>query len=535
MKKRSFHRRPLHGSGSSVGDGEDSSSDAVNDRYMHMALREELLDEVLRKRALLRAARMTPLTFKEFARRNKISRSSLYRLLNNAAAGTTLDRRHDNRGRPTRVPLCALGWAFKFVHAFPGTPLTVVYNDLRCVADKECWGKFSYDAFRRQFNSYPEDVRVYLREGQEAFFDKTCLKVRRSTGCINGLWQMDATLLKVWVYDAETNEIFRPWMITVIDARSRTIPGLVFTKGDPTARDVLILLRDSIMPKEERLGPFYGLPAAIQSDNHQVFQCEEVKDVMVRLGIDFDPIDPNCPEANGKQERLFRRVKDQFCARLISFSQKPNALRKASKLVITWPMLLRLAAKFFLEYHSTDQRELKTSPWEFFFEENDTAHGMFFDAVEVLDAIRVRETKTVEQDGVLLEKQRYSAAELTGLVGTEIEVRFDPEGPGLRVPAYLRGKYLCDLRSFLADEALGEEIQAARSGRTCVLKDWAASMTKMQAHLPPIETNAAPIVRRGKPKKSKGKGQPAQNENDGDNSEDEKAPPSVPKLGTEEI
>jgi hypothetical protein len=103
------------------------------------------------------------------------------------------------------------------------------------------------------------------------------------------------------------------------------------------------------------------------------------------------------------------------------------------------------------------------------------------------------------------------------------------------VPAYSQGKYLCELRSFLDDEALGEEIQAARSDRTYVLQDWAESMKKLQRHLPPIETNAAPIVRRGKSRKSKGEDQTSKDGSASETAGEKANPPSVPKLGTEDI
>lgn len=447
--------------------------------------------QMLERRFLLAEAERTELTQEEFANSKGLHRSTIWRHKAKAAGGELSDGRHQNPGRPSLLDPRILGWSLAYLEAFPKAKIKQVCEEVAAVAQREHWGSVNYWMLLRAINKLPADMRMAITGGAREMFEKTCLTVRRISGFPYQLVQMDSTDVPVWCLDTVTGELFRPWMTTIIDTFSRVILALQLHRREPNARDILVTLKQAIFPKDREDWPFYGLFAEIQADNHPIFTSIDVEDAMLRLGPIYSHSPNASPNANGKQERFFLRFKQQFAANLISFAGKSHALGKANKAAIPWPLMPKLAEKYLLKYHTSEHRGIHTTPWEKLHENLDIAHGLVFDAHDVLEALKIRRSFKLKRDGITLENGKdYSSPNLVGMKGQMIEVRIDPEGNDRTIEAYHNGRFVDHLRAFGDDPALGADIAKARLERTIELKKFRKQMRKLLAHAPPIPTNA---------------------------------------------
>lgn len=452
---------------------------------------EALIGQMLDRRLLLAEADRTELTQADFARSKGLHRSTIWRHKSKAALGKLSDGRRVNPGRTSLLDPRILGWSLAYLESFPKAKIRQVCEEVAEVAEREHWGRVNYWMLLRAINKLPADMRMALTGGAREMFEKTCLTVRRISGFPYQLVQMDSTDVPVWCLDVVTGELFRPWMTTIIDTFSRVILALQLHRREPNARDILITLKQAIFPKDRDDWPFYSLFLECQADNHPIFTSLDVKDAMLRLGAIYSHSPNASPNANGKQERFFRRFKEQFAANLISFTGKSHALGKANKAAIPWPLMSKLAEKYLLKYHTAEHRGIHTSPWQRLHENLDIAHGLVFDAQDALDALKIRRKFKLRRDGITLENGRdYSSPKLVGMKGKTIEVRIGADGSDRTIEAYHNGHFVDHLRPFDDDQTLADDIAKARLERTSELKKFRKQMRKLLRHAPAIETNA---------------------------------------------
>lgn len=458
--------------------------------------REAVIDQMLERRLFLAEAERTPLTQQEFAKASGVHRTTLWRRRENASRGIVVDRRLSNSGRKSTLDPRVLGWSLAYMASFPKAKIAQVFEEVAPIARQENWDEPNYWKLRRAIKKLPADMRMLLAEGSREMFEKTSLTVRRFSGFPYELVQMDSTELDLWVLDVGTGELFKPWMTTIIDTFSRVVLAVVLHRTTPSARDVLLVLKQAILPKDDPNRPFYSLFKECQADNHPIFKALDVKEAMLRLGINYTHIPKESPNANGKQERFFRRFKEQLLANLIGFAGQCGALEAARQAAIPWPLLEKRVEKFLLKYHTAEHRGIHTTPWEKLHDNLDIAHGLIFNARHVLDALKVRHTATVAlaRDGIQLDGKHYSSPHLAGMRGKTIEIRLDPAGNNRTVEAYLNGEFIDHLRAFEDDPALGDEIAKARLERAHELKKFRKQMAKLLRTLPPIVSDAVQIA-----------------------------------------
>jgi putative transposase len=286
--------------------------------------------------------------------------------------------------------------------------------------------------------------------------------------------------------------LFKPFLISFIDAATRVVMGWRLFRYEPTTADLLLTLRMAIFAKHDPSYPFCGSPDGIQSDNGGIFESEDYADCLIRLKIVRQEIPGKSPSANGKVERFFETIQDGIIRRLHGHSDQFDGLASAKKKATPWDPLIRTISHFMGTYHSRVHSELKTSPWEAWHDRQEIARGLGFSMADVLDATMVRLQAQVQRDGVHLpDKNTYSDPCLTGLVDKTITVRVSPDRPYDRVEAYREGKFLGLLGNIHHTPEVAQQIKESRVERSIELHGLKKIVNTMaESVLPPAD--AAP-------------------------------------------
>ena len=91
----------------------------------------------------------------------------------------------------------------------------------------------------------------------------------------------------------------------------------------------------------------FGIPLRLYSDNGSAYKSGHIKTVCARLQIDLIHNPVRRPQGRGKNERIFRTIRDQFLSRY-----ELNEIGYANKMLEKWVS----------EYHNTIHSSLKTTP-----------------------------------------------------------------------------------------------------------------------------------------------------------------------------
>lgn len=382
-----------------------------------------------------------------------------------AGLGGFLDKRSRN-GRRAELDDRSLTWTLAFLATRRRATLAAAWRELQPVATAHGWKYPTYGQLCRGVGKLPADARELMVYGSRHLFEKWGIVQRKESSSPNELWQIDATQLSVWVLDMESGEQIQPWAIGIIDCCTRVVLGMHVTKTAPTTADLLLALRNAMLPKKDDRFPYFGVPRAIQADNGSIFKCDDYLDMLLRLGIERVQIANDCPSANGKVERFFRTVEDQFLRQLSTYTHQYRGLAAAKARPVPWPAIQRLTDRFLGDYHLRNHRSLGKSPWEAWHDALHDAHGLGLVSADVVDACKVRAEKTVARDGIEISPGRHlSAPELAGLIGEHVILRLLPEGGDDEADCYYRGEKVAHLRIVETDGKLAKEIKSARLDR----------------------------------------------------------------------
>ncbi len=476
-------------------------------------LTQHQLERVFAKSALVESFRKSGLSIRAFAAEHGIPTSSLALTIRRSAKGMSgfLDRRTGN-GRRSEIDDRSLTWVLAFLAARRRATITAAWRELQPIAVARGWRYPTYGQLNRAISNLPADARELMVHGSRHLFESWGLVQRKETNAPNEMWQIDATQLGVWVLDMDSGELIQPWAIGIIDTHSRVIMGFHLTRTAPTSAEVLLAVRTAILPKHEAARPFYGIPKKIQSDNGAIFRSGDFLDALMRLEIGLVEIPKDCPSANGKIERVFRTVGDQFLRSLEGYAHQHRGLASASRHAVPWPLLPKLAAKFVDAYHLRVHRSLDKTPWEAWHDALIDAPGLNFTVPEIVEACKMRVERVVYRDGIeIAPGSHLSAPELAGLVGQRVTVRLLPEGGDTSAECFYRGDYLARLSLVEGNGELAEAIKAARLDRARELARLRKQLLKAADRM--LEDRST-----GKPKR---KGTKAENAGKGSGDEDD--------------
>lgn len=275
----------------------------------------------------------------------------------------------------------------------------------------------------------------------------------------NQRWQIDHSRLDIWVKEFVDGE-WKPsevWITTVLDAHSRSIAGFVLSTKYPDSWTNAILLRQAILPKQNKKWRNKGLPEILQPDCGKDFLSHSVASSLAYLNILLAPDPPFYPNAKGKIERWFRTL-DEGCLRLLPGHMKATtkrnyvAARYVSTLLTRRQLLREIETWIVEEYHETIHSKTQRKPAELWeetvrlrFPESEGALDNFLLKSDVIR--KVQHTGVQFFDGKKEDKRggHYWDPELTHFWKRDVRVSYNPEDlESILLYCADTGKYLCE-------------------------------------------------------------------------------------------
>ena len=431
----------------------------------------EVQADVLRKRALVGAFEESGISRTAFCAERGLGRDTLAKYLREAAVGVEamIDRRRFNSGRPASVGKHHLMWAIAYQAHFPKAPMSVIAEELAKVCQREGWDSVNYFALRRALMAIPSDEMAILRDDGTAFFEKHFPFGRRTVTSPLGLVQMDATEVDAWCIDMETGEVFKPWLTGLIDAATRVVLVARVHRREPSAIDVLSVLREAILPKENPLRPWFGIFEQANTDNAKIYGDSTVRAAMLALGVDWTHSPKACSAANGKIERFFGTFCTRLCKRLPTYSGRPAAMARAQHAgAIPFPLMQGIVDRFIdQDYSIRKHAEMGMSPWEAWNNGLENIKNLVFDVAGVSDVFRYPVKVDVRRGAVEIDNRTYKAAELSRHNGRQVYAMMDPDGHKQDIEIVLDSQSIWARRE---DGNLSDDLNDARTARIIELR-----------------------------------------------------------------
>ncbi|GII33015.1 hypothetical protein Pmi06nite_64570 [Planotetraspora mira] len=142
----------------------------------------------------------------------------------------------------------------------------------------------------------------------------------------NTVWEGDHVELPVKV--CVDGQLRKPWVTWFIDCASDGICGLAITPSYPNRGNILAALRSSIL-RDDRYGPFGGVPAAVRIDRGRDFLSKTVGTALGRFAVLVSDLPGYHPHLKGRVEALNGAVQTMFCKSLPHYTGQPTELNGA--------------------------------------------------------------------------------------------------------------------------------------------------------------------------------------------------------------
>jgi putative transposase len=247
----------------------------------------------------------------------------------------------------------------------------------------------------------------------------------------NECWEADHCELAIEVLLAD-GQVIKPWLTSFLDRFSRAVCGWAIS-GYPSEESVLAALRAAILT-EPPYGPVGGIPASLRWDRGKEFLADGVGSAARALGIDAQPLPPYAPHLKGALERFHESIETLLLAELPGFTHAPvrrRERRSASKAaLLTLDAFVTCFAEFVARYnaehaHSALDGDTPLERWL-----GDDALVVEMPRERLHHLLLARDTRVVGKWGIRIFGNHYNAAELVGVVGETVEVRFMPHQHG---------------------------------------------------------------------------------------------------------
>ncbi len=209
----------------------------------------------------------------------------------------------------------------------------------------------------------------------------------------------------------------KTYLIAFLDDATRVVPFAAFRFSEAT-RDFLTIFREALVRR--------GIPKRLYVDNGSAYRSEHLSLVCAQLGITLIHARPYKPQGKGKQERFFRRLRQQF----LRVNQDVKDLDELNRRLRLW--LER-------EYHRTPHRGLHDiTPFDAWALKGSQVRlvGPEIDLGELFlfeDKRKVHNDRTISLHGHIYEVD-------AALVGQTVHIRYDPDRLGQPVDIWHQGK-----------------------------------------------------------------------------------------------
>lgn len=321
----------------------------------------------------------------------------------------------------------------------PPMPVKAIHRLVKDVYKRNGWRVPSYDVVHEIISAIPASLKTLAHEGTKAYKQTYGLLNRFEAERPNEIWQSDHCLLDINLIGTNHQPV-KPWLTIIIDDYSRAIAGYFLGFQPPSSMRIATALRQGIWFKEEQNWSICGIPEKFYSDCGSDFMSNHIDQISIDLKIEKIETQPGDPQGKGKCERFFRTVQQQLLATLPGYSPK-NCINIAPVLTIeqleqkfkTW-----LLSEYLVEKHS----EINMSPrdrWASF-----SFVPRIPDSLEQLDLLLMTLAKTrhVRRDGIRFSGFRYFDVALSGYIGEEVSIRYDPRNLA-QIHVYFEDTLIC--------------------------------------------------------------------------------------------
>lgn len=243
----------------------------------------------------------------------------------------------------------------------------------------------------------------------------------------NECWEADHCELAIEVLLPE-GQVIKPWLTSFLDRFSRVVCGWAIS-GQPSQESVLAALRAAILI-EPPYGPVGGIPVSLRWDRGKEFLAQAVGSAARALGIDARALPAYSPHLKGALERFHESIETLLLAELPGFVHAPARARerrsKSKTALLTLDAFVTCFAEFVLRYNTQHPHSALggETPLERWLEDDTPVAEIPGERLHHL--LLARETRVVGKRGIRMFGAHYNTAELVGLVGETVEVRFMP-------------------------------------------------------------------------------------------------------------
>jgi len=366
-------------------------------------------------------------------------------------------RADKNKRRSMDEELVALVEAYALQR--PPLSITTIHRKISKIAAYQARSAPSYAVVYDLIRKIDPALLTLSHEGAVAYRNKYELIFRRESATANALWQMDHCLLDILVVN-EAGQPQKPWLTIVIDDYSRSVCGFYLTFDHPCAVNTALALRQAIWKKANAHWQVCGIPTILYTDNGSDFIAEHIEQVCANLKIQIIHSIPGRPQGKGRVERFFLTLLQGMLEDLPGYT--PGGSTPTATL--TLEELADLVETFIIEqYHHTIHTTTQQAPLQRWL--GNGFLPQLPDTLEQLDLLllTVSKLRKVHRDGIYFKGLRYLSTVLSGFVGEQVAIRYDPRDMA-EIRVFWQGQFLCRaICQEIADQLISlKDIKKAR-------------------------------------------------------------------------
>lgn len=298
----------------------------------------------------------------------------------------------------------------------------------------------SYALVLKVVNGISPDLISLAHEGIKSYQQKYDLLYIREASRANQIWQADHTLLDIFVLD-DKGQIKRPWLTVIMDDFSRTIAGYYISFHAPSSLQTSLAFRQAIWIKSEKQWLICGIPEIMYTDHGSDFTSRHIEEVCAALKIQLIFSTAGKPRGRGKIERFFATINQRVLQDLPGYIQQGISVGKSDRMTLE-ALELRLKSFILNEYNNQPHSTTKIAPlvrWQ-----SNHFLPQLPETQELLDLLllTIAKPRRVHRDGIKFQGFRYFSTTLTGFVGEDVVIRYDPRDLA-EIRVFHKNNFLC--------------------------------------------------------------------------------------------
>lgn len=302
---------------------------------------------------------------------------------------------------------------------YPALPATTLQEEVKKWAEIRGFEPPSVPQVRRICEEISEALKLIAAGKYGEFRSRFRITYSINFG-FKVIFQIDWTQLKVYARDVRKKRLrsktgkVAPYLLTVIESRSRRILAWLFTYDRPDRFDVALVIYKAILAG--------GIPNELWPDFGAELIADHVKRMCRELDIFLDPKGPNQPQQKGREERSFQTFADKHWKKNPSYFghlEKREAEKVAAKDTIA-EMDAGFADYVENDYNRREHSSIDQSPMEYW-EENIITLSADPEELEIL--LMEAHVRTVRKGKIRFMKKDYWHPDLGKVPDQQVLIR----------------------------------------------------------------------------------------------------------------